>query len=519
MANLLLVCFDNQAYGPNIRVLAAVVNQTTEHRAHQLFFHKPSPTYHQAHGETPAELEGFTRLLDELDIGVVGLTLMTHEYYRAVELARIARRAGRHVLMGGIHPTVRPRECLEHADAVCIADAEGVIVDYLDAFDSGGDRCLPSFVLPGEDPEAVRGSGRIYLQSDLDAVPYPEYELARVYYGAGDGVRPMSWKDYRRLNSWEGGYYRLLSSRGCLYHCSYCMNNFFWRHYGECYLRRRSVENCIGELVAARKLMPFIRGVNIQDDSFFMGSDEWIDEFVTRYKAEVDLPFVCRLIPAYTTEDRLAKLADAGLIHVEVGLQTGSRRMAHDVYQRFQENENFLEVDELLTKYGVTKTYDTLVDNAYETVEDILATIDVISVLQRPFYIGAYSLTPFPGTEYYERAKADGKLELMADAYNSPLYATDPQGYYTPKTLRYLIESSPYLPRRLLVYCRDHWRGNLVDWLASRLLKWRNLIANIINWGRNKAPWFLQLVLKLNSVWSKLRYRMIRNKQTTGEAT
>lgn len=85
MANLLLVCFDNQAYGPNIRVLAAVVNRSSAHRAYQLFFHKPSPTYHQPFGETPAELNDFTRLLDELDIDVVGLTLMTHEYGRAVE--------------------------------------------------------------------------------------------------------------------------------------------------------------------------------------------------------------------------------------------------------------------------------------------------------------------------------------------------------------------------------------------------------------------------------------------------
>lgn len=510
MANVLLICLDNQAYGPNVRILSAIAKRDG-HQAYNLFFHKPSPSYQNINPETPGELSGFVKLLDDLSIDVVGITLMTHEYYRAIRLADLARRQGRHVLMGGIHPTVRPRECLEHADAVCIADAEGVFSTYLDALDEdrGPDaRRLPSFVLPDEDPEAVRSAGRIYIEHDLDSVPFPDYNLENSYYGSGDGIRPMSWAAFKRLNTWEGGYYRLLSSRGCLYHCSYCMNNFFWRHYGEGYLRRRSVANCITELELAQKNMPFIRGVNIQDDSFFMGSDEWIDDFVENYKKRIDLPFVCRLIPAYTTEERLAKLSSAGLIHVEVGLQTGSRRMAHNVYQRFQENENFLEVDEMLTKYGVTKTYDTLVDNIYEKPEDILATLEVIGALQRPFYIGAYSLTPFPGTEYYEKVVADGYLDRMADAYNSPLYATDPNGYYTPKTLRYLIEASPYIPRKLLAYCKNHWRSNLVNWLAPRLMKWRNLIAGLINWGRVKAPGLLQFGLYLSSFWSKLRYRL-----------
>ncbi|OGD74871.1 MAG: hypothetical protein A2Y64_02810 [Candidatus Coatesbacteria bacterium RBG_13_66_14] len=509
MANILLVCLDNQAYGPNIRVLSSLANGGG-HRAWMLFFHKPAPTYLRRFPETPGELAGFERLLEELNIGVVGLSVMTHEFDRAVEVSKSARKKGRHVIWGGIHPTVRPGECLEHADAVCIADAEGVFVPYLDALDAGGDRRLPSFVLKDEDPEEVRKSGRIYIERDLDSVPVPDYTVEHCFYGAGDDVRPMTWDDYRRLNTWEGSYYRLLTSRGCMYHCSYCMNNFFWRCYGESSLRRRSPGNCIEELVQAREMMPFIRGVNIQDDSFFMGSDEWLTEFIALYKEKINLPFVCRLIPKYTNRRRLALLADARLIHVEVGLQTGSRRMAHTVYERFQENENFLEVDALLSEYGVTKTYDTLVDNVYETPEDVLATLDVLLELKRPYYIGAYSLTPFPGTEYYDKVVRDGLLGKMADAYNSPLYATNPDQYYTPKTLRRLIEASPYTPNPILRYCGNHWRSNLVKWLAPFLMAWRNYVVGIINWGRNKAPWFLQLALVLAALWGKLRLKRAR---------
>ncbi len=98
-------------------------------------------------------------------------------------------------------------------------------------------------------------------------------------------------------------------------------------------------------------------------------------------------------------------------------------------------------------------------------------------------------------------------LEKMADAYNLPLYATDPDQYYTPKTLRRLIESSPYTPNPILRYCRLHWRSDLVRWLAPRLMSWRNIVVGIINWGRNRAPGFLQIGLKLAGFWGRLRLK------------
>ena len=177
-----------------------------------------------------------------------------------------------------------------------------------------------------------------------------------------------------------------------------------------------------------------------------------------------------------------------------------------------QDNEEFLENDRILSKYGVAKSYDILVDNPFETQKDVLDTLDILLCLKKPYYVVTYSLTPFPKTRFYDKAKAAGVLGRMPDPYNSAMYATDPGNYYTPKTLRWLIETAPYIPRFLLRYGRDHWQGGLVGWLAPQLFRLYRWIIRVINWGRYKHPWFLRLILFLARIWGRtgLREKMPR---------
>jgi anaerobic magnesium-protoporphyrin IX monomethyl ester cyclase len=55
----------------------------------------------------------------------VGLTVFTSDFNLSVQLSQAVRRhtdAG--IIWGGIHPTARPIECLEHADLVCVGEGE-----------------------------------------------------------------------------------------------------------------------------------------------------------------------------------------------------------------------------------------------------------------------------------------------------------------------------------------------------------------------------------------------------------
>ena len=50
------------------------------------------------------------------DSDLIGLTLMTNHFEAAVEIsAYLKSKSDRPIVWGGVHPTVRPEECLQHA--------------------------------------------------------------------------------------------------------------------------------------------------------------------------------------------------------------------------------------------------------------------------------------------------------------------------------------------------------------------------------------------------------------------
>ena len=74
---------------------------------------------------TPPSIE--TALLDEqtddlqFDGDVFAFTVTTHFSNRVYRLADDLRTAGKQVILGGIHVTVRPEEAIRHADAIVTA--------------------------------------------------------------------------------------------------------------------------------------------------------------------------------------------------------------------------------------------------------------------------------------------------------------------------------------------------------------------------------------------------------------
>ena len=80
----------------------------------------------------PPELNAETRVVDEmvedLDFTVsadlVGITAITGTAQRAFDIADRFRARGATVILGGVHPTLRTEESLQHADAVVRGYAE-----------------------------------------------------------------------------------------------------------------------------------------------------------------------------------------------------------------------------------------------------------------------------------------------------------------------------------------------------------------------------------------------------------
>ena len=153
---------------------------------------------------------------------LVGITATTFTSQRAFALAKDFSANGAIVVLGGVHPTIMPDECLENVDSVVVGEAE--------------------YVWPRLLNDAANGTlQRIYSAphpTDMNDVPFPRRDL----------LSEPSW------------FACLQATRGCPNSCRYCyLPSVPWRAY-----RKRSTELVSEEVrTLAQKLIFFV------DDNLF----------------------------------------------------------------------------------------------------------------------------------------------------------------------------------------------------------------------------------------------------------
>ena len=92
---------------------------------------------------------------------LVGISVTTFTSERAYELARKFRERGSKVVLGGVHPSIMPEECLEHVDSVVVGEAEYVWKDILRDAEKG----------------ALERVYRAESPTNMDDVPFPRRDL------------------------------------------------------------------------------------------------------------------------------------------------------------------------------------------------------------------------------------------------------------------------------------------------------------------------------------------------------
>ena len=206
-----------------------------------------------------------------------------------------------------------------------------------------------------------------------------------------------------------------------------------------------------------------------------------------------------------------------------IGLQ-GSERMNRDFYGRKETNASFVKACDMMADMGINYSVDLIIDTVYETEDDLREIARTLNRLHRPFRVRAFSMTPFPGTELYDQAAADGLLEKFAsDAYelgsfyNAQLVADRPGVYKTPtywsqligiviplyrnRTIDRLIEAGPH-DAAAAAEVERWYRKAYSRWLLVELL-------------RAKTPRLFDMALDVY-LWCK-RWREGRGKQKVEE--
>jgi len=205
----------------------------------------------------------------------------------------------------------------------------------------------------------------------------------------------------------------------------------------------------MGELHQVVDRFPFIQGIHFFDDVFTAMPPQDLTTRCRRLKDEIGLPWYAQASPALLTREQLEMFIETGLVFIEMGIQTGSERIRR-MYKRPESNETILRGVRLVHEYRnrlLKPHYHVILDNPWETRDDVRATLDLLTRVPGRFQLCLASLTFYPGTDLGEKARNEGFLTNMErQVYRKPFYI--PKGRY----LNYLIYLTDirWIPRGLL---------------------------------------------------------------------
>lgn len=392
---------------------------------------------------------------------LIGITLMTNFFDGAVQVTRFLKsHLSTPIIWGGVHPTIRPAECLEHADIVCVGDGEEALHALAERMASGR-TCTDISNLWVKTADGIARNPVGPLTKDLDSFPLPDYSMDDHHIMVNDRV--VSLTSERTKEFLERGTvatylkkigYQTMTGRGCPHKCTYCINDTIKNLYrGQSYIRWRSNDHVMAELLWVREHMPWVGFVWISDDAFFARSSESIAEFCREYKEKINLPFSALASPLTMSEKKMELLIDAGLIYVQMGIQSGSPRIQELFNRKTQNNKRILEAARIINKYQdrmFPPSYDFILDVPYENDQDKIDSLRLIAELPKPFKLQPFSLVLYPGTKLYQMARDDG---FIADERRDIYTKTYTKSRLTYLNVLILLSKTGRFPAPLLKLC------------------------------------------------------------------
>ncbi|MBF0434561.1 MAG: cobalamin-dependent protein [Magnetococcales bacterium] len=411
------------------------------------------------------------QFIEKFSPDLIGIGLMSHEFLQARDVCQwlTAHFPRIPIIMGGIHPTLAPEECLDSgAEYVCIGEGEYAIVDLAAAIEGNlPTQHINNLIYRDKEKNIIRNPLYPLIQ-DLDSLPAYEHIPVNSYIFYDGIISSLTKTIFNQFHRHLGTHYAVLSSRGCPYQCTYCCNNFISGLYGTTKIRRRSVDSVIRELSVAIRDYPEIETINFADDCFLAANIKEIIHLSDLYKDLVGKPFIIRSIPTYITEEKISVLKTAGLSWVLIGLQSGSDRIVKDVYKRKSLSKHFLKASSIIHHSGVAACYDIIMDNPYETDEDRWETVYLLMQLPKPFFVDFFSLNFYRGTEIYIQAVKDGLISDASESLRKDYKVLD------DTTLNRIIRIAPFVPvllMKILVHDHNKQEFSIISHWALKILR------------------------------------------------
>ncbi|MBQ4123207.1 B12-binding domain-containing radical SAM protein [bacterium] len=384
---------------------------------------------------TKEEINILKELIKKEKYLFIGLSILSsftlNEIKKIIDIIR--KEISAPLVIGGAYPTIMHKECAKLCDIVLRGEGEIPIVKLAKALQENKDwKDISNLCFYNKNGEYIQNEIDNAVQ-DLDEIGYPIIGGNNMYLIDGNKLIEGD----PQLNT---EFYELTCSRGCPFNCSYCYSSKFRELYkgkGR-YLRFRSVDNVMEELLDAIEKNPRIKEIRFWDE-VFSNENGWIEDFVKRYKKEINLPFHIWGHPLVIKEHIIEMLKEAGLQRIVVGFQSGSPNVRNNIFRRKETNEQIIQGSKIISLLKIPEVYyDLMICHPLESLKEIKETFDLCLQLEHPFKLNIHGLGFLPGTDIIEIAieKQIYTKEELEEYFNASekeqlkiFYGTN-KGYY-----------------------------------------------------------------------------------------
>lgn len=320
---------------------------------------------------------------------------------KALRTAADVKRLDREIFTcaGGPYPIAARGECLgrggESFDAVVTGEGEWTVVETVERLQGGKSlEGVPGVVFRSGD-ELVENPPRPLI-SDLDSIPLPARELLG---DAGRYIPPPG--TYRKKPVAV-----MITSRGCNRRCLFCFQIDRERKGGVRGVRYRSVENVLEEIEQC--IRQGYREIKFLDDSFAADYQRAMRIALEIKARRLDVVWFASACVNQVDAPLLRAFKEAGCWAILLGAESGVQKNLNAIRKGITLDQTRRAV-RAAKEAGLRVSTPFLFGIPGETFEEGLRTIEFALELN-PDIANFHALTPFPGTDLYDRREQYGTV-------------------------------------------------------------------------------------------------------------
>lgn len=380
---------------------------------------------------------------------IVGFSMKSFTKDAAIEVAQKVKRPGNVLIAGGPHIALDGVNFMkEHPifDFAVRGEGEITFARLVNALGSGADPGSINGIIRRFSGDIV-STGPGERIKDLDSVPFPDYSV----FDSIDAIRN----------------YPLVTSRGCPYLCTYCcVKDVMGRKWFA-----RNVDGIIRELEEAKRKYN-IESFNVQDDNFSLDIKR-AKEFCDRLaESGLDLKWSCPngIRADRVDEELMRKMRKSGCFAIALGIESGVSE-EFDAIKKGEGLDAIVKTAELARENKIWVFGNFIIGLPHSTLASIRESVKFAKSLRLESCIFNL-LVPFPGTEVYEWAKANGKTLMDWK-----------DGFTQGKNPKVVFETPEFPERDRL---RAYWESNIKckNYFAC-MDEHEGLLSNILNVLKN----------------------------------